>query len=102
MAKLDFKIFNTNRIGLTQMYEDVVNYLKTVYAANDREFTSASPFAQIINVTVNLGRMILFYVENSITEMNIKTAYQAKSIRGLAELTGETTKIGVVVRMTSY
>ena len=77
MAKLDFKIFKSNRIGLAQMYEDVVDYLKTVYAANESEFTSASPFAQIINVTVNLGRMILFYIENSITEMNIKTAYQS-------------------------
>jgi hypothetical protein len=102
MAKLDFKIFNTNRIGLTQMYEDVVNYLKTVYAANDREFTSASPFAQIINVTVNLGRMILFYVENSITEMNIKTAYQARSIRGLAELTGHSPSLGVAARGSLY
>lgn len=84
------------------MYEDVVNYLKTVYAANDREFTSASPFAQIVNVTVNLGRMILFYVENSITEMNIKTAYQARSIRGLAELTGHSPSLGVASRGSLY
>ena len=102
MAKLDFKIFKTNRIGLTQMYEDVVNYLKTVYAVNDREFTSASPFAQIVNVTVNLGRMILFYVENSITEMNIKTAYQARSIRGMAELTGHSPSLGVAARGSLY
>ena len=54
MGRLDFKIFSTNRLGLTQMYEDAVNYMKTVYAANEREFTSASPFAQIINVTINL------------------------------------------------
>ena len=102
MAKLDFKIFKSNRIGLAQMYEDVVDYLKTVYAANESEFTSASPFAQIINVTVNLGRMILFYIENSITEMNIKTAYQSRSIRGLAELTGHSPSLGVAARGSLY
>ena len=102
MPKLDFKIFKTNRIGLSQMYDDVVNYLKTVYAANEREFTAASPFAQIVNVTVNLGRMILFYIENSITELNINTAYQARSIRGLAELTGHTPSLGVAARGTLY
>ena len=102
MAKLDFKIVKSNRIGLAQMYEDVVDYLKTVYAANESEFTSASPFAQIINVTVNLGRMILFYIENSITEMNIKTAYQSRSIRGLAELTGHSPSLGVAARGSLY
>ena len=102
MARLDFKIFKTNRLGLTQMYEDAVNYMKTVYAANDREFTSASPFAQIINVTINLGRMILFYIENSITELNIRTAYQARSVRGLAELTGHSPSMGVAARGTLY
>lgn len=102
MAKLDFKIFHTNRIGLSQMYDDVIEYLKTVYAANNREFTSASPFAQIVNVTVNLGRMILFYIENSITEMNINTAYQARSIRGIAELTGHSPSFGVASRGSLY
>ena len=102
MGRLDFKIFKTNRLGLTQMYEDAVNYMKTVYAANDREFTSASPFAQIINVTINLGRMILFYIENSITELNIRTAYQARSIRGLAELTGHSPSMGVAARGSLY
>lgn len=102
MSRPDFKIFKANRLGLTQMYEDVLNYLKTVYAVNEKEFTAASPFAQIINVTVNLGRMILFYVENSITELNIETAYQARSIRGIAELTGHMPSMGVASRGALY
>lgn len=102
MSKPDFKIFKTNRIGLSQMYDDVVSYLKTVYAVNEKEFTAASPFAQILNVTVNLGRMILFYIENSITEMNIQTAYQARSIRGISELTGHIPSLGVAARGSLY
>jgi len=102
MGKLDFKIFKTNRIGLTQMYQDVTNYIKTVYKANDKDFTAASPFAQILNVILNLGRMILFYIENSITEMNIKTAYQARSIKGLATLTGHMPSMGIASRGAVY
>lgn len=102
MAKLDLKIFNTNRIGLSQLYDDAMNYVKTVYNANGQEFTMASPFAQIINVLVNLGRMILFYIENSVTELNIETAYQSRSIIGLSELTGHVPSMGVAARGALY
>jgi len=102
MSRPDFKIFKSNRLGLSQMYDDIMSYLKTVYAVNEKEFTAASPFAQIVSVTVNLGRMILFYVENSITELNIATAYQARSIRGLATLTGHMPSLGVASRGSLY
>jgi hypothetical protein len=100
--KVDWKIFKTNRLGFTEMYNDVVNYIKNVYNANSKEFTTASPFAQIVNVIVNLGRMILFYIENSITELNIETAYQARSIRGLSELTGHIPSRGMAARGSLY
>lgn len=102
MAKIDFKIFQTNRIGLAEMYTDVVNYIKNVYNANEKEFSSASPFAQLINVVVNLGRMILFYNENSITELNIETANQERSLRGLSILTGHIPSNGIAARGTLY
>ena len=102
MAKLDFKIFKANRIGLSEMYDDAMNYVKNVYNANGQEFTMASPFAQIINVLVNLGRMILFYIETTVTELNIETAYQARSVIGLSELTGHVPSRGVAARGALY
>lgn len=99
---LDLNIFKTNRIGLSQMYEDAMNYVKNVYAANNQEFTSASPFGQIINVLVNIGRMILFYIESSVTELNIETAYQARSVVGLSELTGHVPSRGIAARGTIF
>lgn len=98
----DLKIFKTNRIGLAQMYSDAMDYIKNVYNANGKEFSNASPFAQIISVVVNLGRMILFYIETSITELNIETAYQARSIRGLAQLTGHEPSRGIAARGALY
>lgn len=98
----DLKIFKTNRIGLSQMYDDAMRHMKEVYNTNGKEFTNASPFAQIINVVVNLGRMILFYIETSITELNIRTAYQSRSIKGLSELTGHIPSRGIASRGTLY
>lgn len=98
MAKLDLKIFHTNRLSLNALYTDAINYVKNVYNANGQEFSMASPFAQIINVVVNLGRLILFYIESSITELNIETAYQARSVRGLSELTGHVPSRGIAAR----
>lgn len=98
----DLKIFKTNRIGLNQLYDDAMSYVKNIYGANGKEFSIASPFAQILNVVVNLGRMILFYIETSVTELNISTAYQSRSIRGLSELTGHVPSRGIAARGALY
>lgn len=100
MAKANLKIFSTGRIKFNELYEDALSYLKRIYKANNAEFTVASPFAQIINVLLNLGRLILFYIENSITELNIKTAYHPRSVQGLATLTGHSPFTGIAARGT--
>ena len=102
MAKRDFKIFKANRIKFNELYEDATNYIRSIYNANGREFTIASPFMQIVTVLMHLGRMILFYIENSITELNIKTAYHPRSVQGLATLTGHTPSTGIAARGTLY
>ena len=102
MAKREFNIFKANRIKFSELRDDAFNYIKKIYNANGREFTMASPFAQIITVLLHLGRMILFYIENSITELNIKTAYHPRSVQGLATLTGHIPCSGIAARGTLY
>ena len=82
------EIFKLNRLRFDQMYEDARNYLRNKYAQADTVFTSSSPFGQLLEVTLNMGRMVLFYIEDSITELNMNTATRDRSIRGLARLTG--------------
>ena len=101
MAK-DFKIFKLNRLSFSNLREDAMEYLKTVYSTAGREFTLTSPFAQIIDVTLQLGRMILFYIENSITELNITTAFHERSVIGLATLTGHQPSTGIAARGSLY
>lgn len=102
MAEQDFKIFKANRLAFTELRDDAIEYLKKIYRTAGKEFTLSSPFAQLINVTLHLGRMILFYIENAITELNISTAFHERSIIGLATLTGHQPSTGIAARGSLY
>lgn len=84
----NFKIFKLNRIKFEELWEDAQSYIKQTYKAIQQAFTPASPFGQILQVVLHLGRMILYYIEDSITGLNIRTAYRPDQIRGLAQLAG--------------
>lgn len=86
MAKL--KIFHLNRIKYDELWNDALTYIKQTYSAVNEQFTSASPFAQLLSVILHLGRMIFYYIEDSITGLNIRTAYRPDQIKGLATLAG--------------
>ena len=98
--KKKFKMFEASRIRFDQLKEDVTEYIKSVYKTNGQEYTSASPFSQIITVLLHLGRMILFYVESAMTETNINTAVHERSIRGISTLTGHNPSRGIAARGT--
>lgn len=72
----EIKIFKLNRIKFQELYKDAVDYIKASYKAVGQKFNTASPFGQILQVVLHLGRMIFYYIEDSITGLNIKTAYR--------------------------
>jgi len=82
------RIFDTTRIRFAELYYDALQFIKNTYGDLGQYFTTASPMGQLLQVILHYGRMILFYVEDSITELNIKTASRPQSIKGLASLTG--------------
>lgn len=84
----NIQIFRLHRIKFEEMWNDAKAYIRETYNASDEEFTIASPFAQLLSVILHLGRMILYYIEDSITGLNITTAFRPDQIRGLATLTG--------------
>lgn len=90
MAKKEskLKIFSLNRISFNELYQDCMRYVKQTYNATKQVFTPASPFGQLLQVVLHLGRMILYYIEDSITGLNIRTAYRPDQIKGLAQLAG--------------
>lgn len=76
------------RIKASEIYEDAAEWLQKVYDQSKLVFTPASPFGQILSVLSNLSELIIYYIETSITELNISKARSTDSVYGLAQLTG--------------
>ena len=70
----DLKIFKLNRLKYEELWNDAIAWVKKTYNVSEQQFTMASPFAQLLSVILHLGRMIFYYIEDSITGLNIKTA----------------------------
>ena len=82
------EIFKYNRITFAQMYNDVVDYMTTKFQQADQIFSPASAYGQILTTILNLSQLIFYYIEDSITELNIYTAVRPRSIQGLARIAG--------------
>jgi hypothetical protein len=94
------ELFSTQRIRFAELYQDSLQFVKTIYGNVSQYFTMASPMGQLLQVTLHYGRMILYYIEDSITELNIKTATRPNSIKGLASLTGHNPSRAMAARGT--
>lgn len=82
------EIFKYNRIRFDQMYADAKNYLQNRFNQVGDVFSPASAYGQLLGVMLDLGKLIFYYVEDSVTEMNIYTASRDVSIRSLARIAG--------------
>lgn len=98
MANNELNMFTLAKLKFEDLYESSLAYLRRVYGNIGQYFTNSSPFGQLLRVTLHLGRMIFVYIEDSITELNIKTATREKSIKGLATLTGHNPSRGLAAR----
>jgi hypothetical protein len=67
---------------------DTINFLSTRFNQSKSVFTAASPFGQILIVIENLTQLVFYYIEDSITELNINEATRVTSIYSLASLAG--------------
>lgn len=94
----DLKIFKLNRLKYEELWSDAVAWVKKTYNVTSEQFTMASPFAQLLSVILHLGRMVFYYIEDSITGLNIKTAYRPDQIRGLARLSGHNAGRAIAAR----
>lgn len=94
----EIKIFKLNRIKFAELYEDALAYIKATYKAVGQSFNTASPFGQLLQVVLHLGRMIFYYIEDSITGLNIRTAYRPDQVKGLAQLAGHDTARPIAAR----
>jgi len=88
MATTELKIFRLHRLKTFELLRDTVDYLVDKFNQSRNIFTVASPFGQIIFVSENLMQLALYYISDSITELNIFQASRETSIYSLASLAG--------------
>lgn len=81
-------MFNLDKIRFSELYEDSINAIRTVYRNTQNSFTLSSPYGLLHKVILNLSQLMFFYVDDSITELNILTASRPESVFGLSSLVG--------------
>jgi hypothetical protein len=81
-------LLNKNRAKISDLLSETFELIQARYGMSEQLFTVASVWGQIIFVLDNLSQFILFFIEDSITELNINTATRESSIYGLATLAG--------------
>jgi hypothetical protein len=84
----NFKVFTRLSIFIEDILGQTINYLTTKFNQSKSVFTAASPFGQLLLVVENLTQLVFYYIEDSITELNINEATRLTSIYSLASLSG--------------
>ena len=84
----NFKVLNRLSIFVEDLLSQTITYLTSTYGQSRAVFTAASPFGQILLVVENLTQLVFYYIEDSITELNINEATRITSVYSLASLAG--------------
>jgi hypothetical protein len=81
-------IFRKNNVLINGLLGDTFNFLQSTYNQTSNVFTVASAWGQILFVLQNISQLILYFIEDSITELNIQEATRDYSVRSLARIAG--------------
>jgi hypothetical protein len=84
----NFKVLTRLSTYIQDILGQTINSLTARFNQSRNVFTAASPFGQLLLVTENLTQLIFYYIEDSITELNINEASRLTSIYSLASLAG--------------
>ena len=84
----NLKIFSLFRVKTHEMLRDTIDFLVETFNQSRKVFTAASPFGQVLFVIENISNFVFYFIEDAITELNIKQATRASSVYGLADLAG--------------
>lgn len=86
MAEL--KIYKTFRIKTNELIQDTVEFLVEKFQQSRKIFTVASPFGQILFMLQNLVQLMFYYIEDSLSELNIQQATRNSSRYSLSSIAG--------------
>lgn len=84
----NLRLFTSLKLRIRDILGESIQFLQTTFKQSRSVFTAASPFGQLLIVVENLSQLIFYYIEDSITELNINEASRVSSIYSLATLAG--------------
>jgi hypothetical protein len=84
----NYKLFTSLKINIQDILSETLQFLQDRFKQTRAVFTAASPYGQLLIVFENLSQLIFYYIEDSITELNLNEASRASSIYSLASLAG--------------
>ena len=87
-------IYDSAKITIGELYNSAYNFFSEKYQKDSKQFSLASAWGQLLNSMHELTRLNIFYIEDSITELNSETALRSDNIRGLSTLTGHVPYLG--------
>lgn len=82
------RLFTSLKIRISDILGETITYLQETFKQSRSVFTASSPFGQLLIVFENLSQLIFYYIEDSITELNIYEASRPTSIYSLSSLAG--------------
>lgn len=85
---MQLNIFTLNRIKVTELVRDTVDFLVDKFNQSKKVFNVSSVYGQILYVLENLSQLMFYYIEDSSTELSIREATRDSSVYGLAGLAG--------------
>jgi hypothetical protein len=81
-------IYQKNNILISGLLSSTYTFISKTYSQSKNLFTVASAWGQIMFVFQNISQLILYFIEDSITELNIEQATRDYSVRSLARISG--------------
>jgi hypothetical protein len=84
----NFKVLSRLSLYVEDLLSQTIDYLTTKFGQSRVVFTAASPFGQLLLVIENLTQLVFYYIEDSITELNINESTRLTSVYSLASLAG--------------
>lgn len=84
----NLRLFTSLKLRIRDILGESIQFLQNTFKQSRSVFTAASPFGQLLIVVENLSQLIFYYIEDSITELNINEASRVSSIYSLATLAG--------------
>ena len=88
------KLFNKQEVTFRSMMTGLIKKTSEMFNQTVEMYSPASAYGQVVAVIQNVYRLILFFIQDSVTEGNLVTAKRDKSIQSLAALAGHNIQRG--------